>query len=221
MCNNCFSSLQEILSDLHDYHGQQEQWLRLQEKLMWEQAPLEAKLVAYSPETFSAMLANRGQSCMQRNGDDSKPGTLSCDLNTDSQMMAHNLQIDITLSLQMLLRNVESQAQKISEQMSRGKAWEKKKKWQEVKKDPSLLGKAITSAGIESNENLSPPTKDPKYPSHMDVPMSSEDFDDSGWPTRQQCNQWKLDLDNNKPYPVYLPPENKGFEYVSTSSHVI
>lgn len=179
---------------------------------MWEQAPLEAKLVAYSPETFSAMLANRGQSCMQRTGDDNKPGTLSCDLNTDSQIMAHNLQIDITLSLQMLLRNVESQAQKISEQMSRGNWGDRKKKWQDGSKEQSLLGKVIANVGGELNGNNNPPTKEPKYPAHLDVPMSSEDFDDANWPTRQQCGQWKLDFDNNKVYPVYLPPENKGFE---------
>lgn len=175
--------------------------MRLQERLLWEQAPLEAKLVAYSPETFSAMLANRGQSCTQRSGDDNKPGILSCDLNTDTQMMAHNLHIDITLSLQMLLRNVESQAQKISEQMSRGKWEDKKRKWQENKKTFKI-----------DDEILEPPTLDTKYPASMDVPMSSEDFDDSSWPTRQQCGQWKLDFNMDKVFPVFLPPENKGFE---------
>lgn len=196
-----YSSLQEILLELHDYHSQQEQWLRLQERLLWEQAPLEEKLVAYSPETFSAMLEKRGQTCTQRSGDDNKPGVLSCDLNTDTQMMAHNLHIDITLSLQMLLRNVESQAQKISEQMSKGTWEDKKKKWQK-KRFPSKM----------EDDILEPPTLDAKYPSSMDIPLSNEDFDDSSWPTRQQCGQWKLDFNTNKIYPVFLPPENKGFE---------
>lgn len=104
----------------------------------------------------------------------------------------------------MLLRNVESQAQKISEQMSRGKWDEKKRKWQESKK---ILAKIV-----ESEDTTEPPTLDAKYPASMDVPMSSEDFDDSSWPTRQQCGQWKLDLNSNKVFPVFLPPENKGFE---------
>lgn len=39
---------------------------------------------------------------------DGRP-VLSCDVNSDSQLLAHSLQIDITLSLQMLLKNVESQ----------------------------------------------------------------------------------------------------------------
>lgn len=34
---------------------------------------------------------------------------LTCDVKSESQLLAHNLHIDITLSLQMLLKNVESQ----------------------------------------------------------------------------------------------------------------
>lgn len=125
-------------------------------------------------------------------------------------MMAHNLQIDITLSLQMLLRNVESQAQKISEQMNKGKWEERKKKWQDSKKHPEKNKINVNIADLDNA--MDPPTLDAKYPPSMDVPMSSEDFDDSSWPTRQQCGQWKLDLNNNKIFPVFLSPENKGFE---------
>jgi len=39
---------------------------------------------------------------------DGRP-VLSCDVNSESQLLAHSLQIDITASLQMLLKNVESQ----------------------------------------------------------------------------------------------------------------
>jgi hypothetical protein len=48
-----------------------------------------------------------GHSCSQRI-QDGRP-VLSCDVNSESQLLAHSLQIDITLSLQMLLKNVESQ----------------------------------------------------------------------------------------------------------------
>lgn len=34
---------------------------------------------------------------------------LSCDVNSKSQLLAHSLQIDIALSFQLLLKNVESQ----------------------------------------------------------------------------------------------------------------
>jgi hypothetical protein len=39
---------------------------------------------------------------------DGRP-VLSCDMNSESQLLTHSLHIDITLSLQMLLKNVESQ----------------------------------------------------------------------------------------------------------------
>lgn len=212
-----FRSLQGILTELHDYHSLQEQWLRLQERLMWEQAPLEAKLVAYNPDTFSAMLANRGQSCMQRTGDDGKPSVLSCDFNSDSQMMAHNLQIDITLSLQMLLRNVESQAQKISEQMSKGKRYVSKIISQKTKKEVPPKPKYVSSfnsLSVDSDELVVPATQEPIYPADMVISKTSVNFDNPGWPTKQQCVQWKLYANTEKDdvLPVFLLPENKGFE---------
>uniref|UniRef100_A0A1B6GM84 Tetratricopeptide repeat protein 17 n=1 Tax=Cuerna arida TaxID=1464854 RepID=A0A1B6GM84_9HEMI len=106
-------SLQGILSQLHDYHSLQEQWLKHQEQLMYQQAPLEVKLQSFQHEPLSALLSHRADKCVPQIQDGSS--VLSC----DSRLVAHHLQIDITLSLQMLLKNVETQAQKISEQMSR------------------------------------------------------------------------------------------------------
>jgi hypothetical protein len=60
-----------------------------------------------SPLFHLTVYCTAGQSCMQR-VQDGRP-VLSCDVNSDSQLLAHSLQIDITLSLQMLLKNVESQ----------------------------------------------------------------------------------------------------------------
>lgn len=48
-----------------------------------------------------------GQSCMQ--GIQDGRLVLSCDVNSKSQILAHSLQIDIALSFQLLLKNVESQ----------------------------------------------------------------------------------------------------------------
>lgn len=108
-------SLQGILAQLHDYHGLQEQWLKHQEELMYQQAPLEVKLQSFQHEPITALLSQRaGDKCLPQIQKDGS-AILSC----DSQLLAHHLQIDITLSLQLLLKNVESQAQKISEQMSR------------------------------------------------------------------------------------------------------
>lgn len=201
---------------------------------MWEQAPLEAKLVSYNPETFNAILMNRGQSCMQRSGEDGKPSVLSCDLNSDSQLMAHNLQIDLTLSLQMLLRNVEAQAQKISEQMVRGRRYVNSKMVlpRSTKKEPMVRPQFVKNddvkpdAGTETSAEIGTeaapsevdprmlPTKEPKYSPDMVISKTSASFDSPGWPSKQQCLQWKLYKDNgkNNVMPVFMPPENKGFE---------
>jgi len=48
-----------------------------------------------------------GQSCMH--GIQDGRLVLSCDVNSKSQLLAHSLQIDIALSFQLLLKNVESQ----------------------------------------------------------------------------------------------------------------
>lgn len=48
-----------------------------------------------------------GQSCVQGIHDGRL--VLSCDVNSQSQLLAHNLQVDIALSFQLLLKNVESQ----------------------------------------------------------------------------------------------------------------
>jgi len=107
-------SLQDILSQLHEYHSLQEQWLKHQEQLMYQQAPLEVKLQGFQNEPLSSLLSHKGENCLPQTQRDGST-VMSC----DSKLLAHHLQIDITLSLQMLLKNVESQAQKISEQMSR------------------------------------------------------------------------------------------------------
>lgn len=62
-CSKCtyaydFRSLQFILAELHDYHSKQEQWLKLQEKLVWEQAPLDIRLLGQGQ---NSLLNNRGK----------------------------------------------------------------------------------------------------------------------------------------------------------------
>lgn len=116
-----FRQLQDILAELHAYHGQQEEWLKLEERVLWEQAPKAAFVRLHNAnnqeETLGAILTSRGQSCMQRGGDDA---VLTCDVTTDSQMLAHNLQIDLSVSFQ-LLKNVENQLTKIEEQMAKSR----------------------------------------------------------------------------------------------------
>lgn len=83
-------SLQDILSDLHDYHSQQQQWVRLQERLTWEQAPFEVQFAGYTSDKLSTIMANRGQRCVQKKSDGSEP-VISCDFTDNNK--ANNLQV--------------------------------------------------------------------------------------------------------------------------------
>lgn len=53
-----FRSLQYSLAELHEYHSKQKEWLKYQEKLIWEQAPLDVRLMG---EDHTLLLANRGK----------------------------------------------------------------------------------------------------------------------------------------------------------------
>jgi len=53
-----FRSLQYSLAELHEYHSKQKEWLKYQEKLIWEQAPLDVRLMG---EDHTSLLANRGK----------------------------------------------------------------------------------------------------------------------------------------------------------------
>lgn len=70
---------------------------------------------------LGTLLMNRGQMCTQRNGD----AALSCQIVTDNQLLAHNLELDIGVSLQQL-KNVENQVEKINDLMSSSKVLHRK-----------------------------------------------------------------------------------------------
>ncbi|KAF5282029.1 hypothetical protein FQA39_LY00553 [Lamprigera yunnana] len=195
-------SLQEILLDLHDYHSQQQQWLRVQERLMWEQAPFEAQLIGYTSEKLSAILANRGQRCIQRTSENSKP-TITCDF-TDHQAVT-NLQVDVTLNLQRLLRNVESETKKINEQMARNK--------RRTGLPPLQQEKPVEKVGKSTSTCTTPPMLHAIYPTSLHT-SSDIYFDAASWPSKEECTTWNLPLNeiDDLNLPVYLPPENKGFQ---------
>lgn len=183
--------------------------------MIWEQAPFEAQLIGYSSEKLSAILANRGQRCVQRNSENSKP-TITCDF-TDHQAVT-NLQVDVTLNLQRLLRNVESETQKISEQMARNK---RRIVLPQLRDDQKIISHAETSAISSKSYTNAETTETPNMPEllHPTYPTSLSTssnlyFDANGWPTKDECVSWNLPL--NEPdeldLPVFLPPENKGFQ---------
>lgn len=200
-------SLQGILSELHDYHSQQQQWVRLQERMFWEQAPFEVDLASYSSDKLSAMMNKRGQRCVQRNGDDSKP-VITCDFTDDHA--ATNLQVDITLSLQRLLRNVESETKKITEHMSSGKR-EINKIVQKHMIEP--LEKKINLLSNVKSDGAMPPLTHEKFPTSFSSSVNQY-FDITGWPKKEECLKWNLPImeDDELDIPVFLPPENKGYQ---------
>nr|CAD7590241.1 unnamed protein product [Timema genevievae] len=51
-------SLQVILDELHGYHELQEQWIKLQGKLLWERVPLETKRLGQDQSLLSSMLTH-------------------------------------------------------------------------------------------------------------------------------------------------------------------
>ncbi|XP_071442171.1 tetratricopeptide repeat protein 17-like [Hetaerina americana] len=107
---NMVDSLRDMLVELQEYHKKQEEWLKLQEKLLWEQAPLEVRLMNYGQDKILSTSSGQHKNCIHHQ----KEGhmILSCDLEA-----SHTLESDITLSLQLLMKNVVSQAKKISSSM--------------------------------------------------------------------------------------------------------
>ncbi|XP_046394814.1 tetratricopeptide repeat protein 17 [Ischnura elegans] len=110
---NMVDSLRDMLVELQEYHKKQEEWLKLQEKLLWEQAPLEVRLMNYGQDKILSAGSGHNKNCIHHQ----KEGhmILSCDLEA-----SHTLETDITLSLQLLMKNVVNQAKKISSAMFHG-----------------------------------------------------------------------------------------------------
>lgn len=206
-----FRSLKEILNDLHVYHGKQQQWLRLQERFVWEQSPLESQLesqiFAYKSEKLNSMLSNYGQRCVQRTSDDSKSAII-CDF--IDQQTASNF-VDVTASLQKLLETVESETQKIDEQMAKNKKYSINKQRKFVPKEDIVIMKA--DEDIPTDESNMPQVLHSLYSTYLST-SSNLYFDSASWPTKEDCMSWDLVLDekDNLDLPVFLPPENKGFQ---------
>lgn len=158
-------------------------------------------------------MTRRGQRCVQRNSDESK-NTITCDFTDDH--LATNLQVDITLSLQRLLRNVESETLKITQQMWRGKGEEQRVVQQNVieplkekiREVPSVEAKVRQEEGLNA-----PPILHQKYPASL-ASSANQYFDVTGWPKKEECVDWDLPVTepDELDLPVFLPPENKGYQ---------
>ncbi|XP_039280772.1 tetratricopeptide repeat protein 17 isoform X2 [Nilaparvata lugens] len=109
-------SLQDILAQLKDYYDIHKKWSEEQELLAVFQAPIQVKFHSQHHPSLGTYLAHRGMKCSpslhESDGDQS---ILTCDSRADIGRLSNNLVIDINLSLQMLLKNVETQAHMINE----------------------------------------------------------------------------------------------------------
>lgn len=130
---------------------------------------------------------------------------------------ASPLQVDIKLGLQRLLRNVESETQKISEHMSRGRRGDITRSTtrnviQPLKEKISVVSTVSGNVVREDGVNM-PPMVHQKYPSTM--PISTDKyFDIRGWPSKEDCVDWNMPIreQDELDVPVFLPPENKGYQ---------
>lgn len=188
--------LEGILTDLHNYHSQQQQWVRLQERLLWEQSAFDIKFDNVGAfKAGESMAGKKVQRCVQKMSEDSKP-IITCNFYNQAPT------ID-TLKFQTLFDDVEKEKKKLSEPMSHSKmaSSEKSSEKSDAKKK-AFVGRT-------------PPVLYPKFPTTMST-TNNLYFDATGWPTKEECLKWNLPVDEKDELdlPVYLPPENKGFQYV-------
>lgn len=122
------------------------------------------------------------------------------------------MQVDITLNLQQILQNVESETQKITEQITTSKKEELLKKSDSAKRkrgsSPTL------KIGTSNDDGLNmPPMLPQKFPVSVST-SGNKYFDVTGWPTKQECRKWNLPIKGRGELdlPVFLPPENKGYQ---------
>ncbi|XP_018572773.1 tetratricopeptide repeat protein 17 isoform X3 [Anoplophora glabripennis] len=194
-------SLQGILSDLHDFHSQQQQWLRLQERLMWEHASFEYQYEGLHHDTVDSGPTERKiQRCVQKTSDNSK-AIISCDSYNHAPDVDH-------LNLQNLFQYVENEKQKINDQISR--AIEEKTNRQDETNEE------------KKNHIKTPPVLYPKFPTTMPT-SSNQYFDSTGWPMKEECLRWNLPVEqpDDLNLPLFLPPENKGYQIKKILSEYI
>lgn len=193
--------LEGILTDLHAYHSQQQQWVRLQERLLWEQSAFNIKLDhvgGFKTDKLDILSGKRVQRCVQKTAENSKQ-IISCNFYNQGPSFD-------TLNLQNLFNYVENEKKKLNEQMSRSNRMINEKN--DLKKK-FVIGKT-------------PPVLYPKFPTTMST-SSNQYFDATGWPSKEECLKWNLPVEekDDLDLPVFLPPENKGFQCVNHYNNML
>lgn len=188
--------MQDILSDLHHYHSQQQQWLRLRERFIWEQAPVDTQT------TLENLFSNREQRCVHKTSDNDK-STIMCDF--IDPIPSGGIHVDII----SLLRNYESASKKINEHISQVKQSATKV----FPKKDTINNKIIFNSNEFKLKDHLPPEGEVKYPTTMSW-KNNLYFDETGWPSTEECVDWNLPLSEKEDLllPVFMPPENKGYK---------
>ncbi|KAJ8969284.1 hypothetical protein NQ314_001822 [Rhamnusium bicolor] len=168
---------------------------------MWEHASFEYQYEGLHSESIDSSINERKiQRCVQKTSDNSKP-IISCDSYNHIPEVDH-------LNLQNLFQYVENEKQKINDQIS--KTIEEKTNRQED--------------GSEEKKNSikTPPVLYPKFPTTMPS-TGNQYFDVTGWPTKEECLSWNLPVveDDDLNLPLFLPPENKGYQIKKILSEYI
>ncbi|XP_063991883.1 tetratricopeptide repeat protein 17 isoform X1 [Diachasmimorpha longicaudata] len=188
-----------IVAELHAQQNDKAERLKLEEKILSEK--IRSPFLALRAQRLGSMLSSRGQVCTHRDDDDT---TLSCQSVTDNQIFAHNLQIDIGVSLQQL-KNVENQVEKMNDRMASTKVMRKK---------TDRSGKTKDSNNEKKPEFFSvfmEPTNKPKY-HNIEIKKSAAEFESKNWPISSECERPELLISHTTQYlPIYLSPENKGY----------
>lgn len=186
-------SLQGILTDLHNYHSQQQQWLRLQERLMWEHSSFEVQIDGFHSDNLDSVPGKKVQRCFQKTSGTSKP-IISCE---DFYNSGPDLD---SLNVESLFNYVESEKRKLNDHIAKP-----------AKKFAKVLKKK--AANEKKSLGKTPPLLHLKYPTTMST-ATNQYYDATGWPTKEQCLEWNLPIHqkDDLDLPVYLPPENKGFQ---------
>lgn len=167
------------------------------------------QLAGYDAEKLSALVSKKGQRCIQRNSDNSKP-VITCDFTDDH--IATDFEVDIILNLQRILQNVKSETERITEHMRKRDVVKEKKK-KVVKLKAAAKEEKINPEEVKEDESKMPPVLHQKFPVNL-ATSGDQYFDAMEWPKKEECEKWNLPIKERDELdvPVFLPPENKGYQ---------
>ncbi|XP_017779959.1 PREDICTED: tetratricopeptide repeat protein 17 isoform X2 [Nicrophorus vespilloides] len=179
-------SLQDILTDLHDLHGKQQQILGLREKILWEVVPYELNMIMERSKQQNKAKRN----CVHEIVDEKLVITCYAKIqNEDEEQMVNKMEY----------YHIANKANLVEKEVE-----------EHIVEEPDPK-KIIMNGNDVGNFVL--PKIPPKYPTTMGT-SNNLYFDSVRWPSKDECAEWDLPLKEkeNLDLPVFIPLENKGFQ---------